>query len=239
MTAGLSLAPAVSWGPAAGQSISPVLLDNNINISHIFWPKFSANFPICVWRWTTSHAHCTGSFIQAEKIRDTAAGFWFTAEKCLLLLHINNQINCGSSAGGSWRKQCRVESRQVDIFSVLWECLQLSMSRSSGISSDIFPHFLHTIWIWSKLPRAGGQETLWRYCLRRLVSHFHHFSRYNLIFDTKFGGLGVVLDNFDIDFPFKNLHFAKLTFKCGDYTWDTMTLVNVNHGQAASWIFAN
>ena len=239
MTAGLSLAPAVSWGPAAGQSISPVLLDNNINISHIFWPKFSANFPICVWRWTTSHAHCTGSFIQAEKIRDTAAGFWFTTEKRLLLLHIDNQINCGSSAGGSWRKQCRVESRQVDIFSVLWECLQLSMSRSSGISSDIFPHFLHTIWIWSKLPRARGQETLWRYCLRRLVSHFHHFSRYNLIFDTKFGGLGVVLDNFDIDFPFKNLHFAKLTFKCGDYTWDTMTLVNVNHGQAASWIFAN
>ena len=150
----LSSAPSVSRGPAAGQSISPVLLDNNINIGHIFWPKFSANFPICVWRWTTSHAHCTGSFIQAEKIRDTAAGFWFTAEKCLLLLHINNQINCGSSAGGSWRKQCRVESRQVDIFSVLWECLQLSMSRSSGISSDIFPHFLHTIWIWSKLPRG-------------------------------------------------------------------------------------
>ena len=141
MTAGLSLAPAVSRGPAAGQSISPVLLDNNINISHIFWPKFPANFPICVWRWTDSPARSTGSFIQAENIRDTAAGFWFTAEKCLLLLHINNQINCGSSAGGRWRKQYTVESRQVDVFSVLWECLQLSMSRSSGISSDISPTF--------------------------------------------------------------------------------------------------
>ena len=30
-----------------------------------------------------------------------------------------------------------------------------------------------------------------------------------MILDTKFGGLGVVLDNFDIDFTFKNLHFAK------------------------------
>ena len=52
----LSSAPSVSRGPAAGQSISPVLLDNNIYISHIFWPKFSANFPICVSRWTASHA---------------------------------------------------------------------------------------------------------------------------------------------------------------------------------------